>query len=178
MKPARSIRRDVTPIWIVLVVVAIAAALISDRFLTPNNVFAVLQQGVIAGIVALGMTVVLIGGHFDLSTGAVVMMAAVMALLIGPTSSGTAAAIVLPLVTGTAIGIVNGLAVYRAGANSIVATIGMQFLVIGATLASVSGQHVRAEAIDPLFSAIADARPLGIPLPVIFFALLIALLAA
>ncbi len=176
MRP--NIRRHVTPIWIVLFLIAIAAALLSDRFLTPNNLVAVLQQGVIAGIVALGMTVVLIGGHFDLSTGAVVMMAAVMALMIGPEgSSGTAAAIILPLVTGTAIGIINGLAVCRAGANSIVATIGMQFLVIGATLATVSGQHVRAEAIDPLFTAIAHARPLGIPLPVIFFALLTALLA-
>ena len=86
-------------------------------------------------------------------------------------------AVILPLLAGAAVGIVNGLAVYRAGANSIVATIGMQFLLIGATLAAVSGQHVRADNIDPLFTAIAHARPFGIPLPVIFFALLTALLA-
>jgi ribose/xylose/arabinose/galactoside ABC-type transport system permease subunit len=170
--------KHVTPIWIVLVVAIIVAALMSDRFLTPNNLIAVLQQGIIAGIVALGMTIVLIGGHFDLSTGATVMMSAVMALSIGPDgASGIALAVLLPLIAGTAIGIANGLAVYHAGANSIVATIGMQFLVIGATLASVGGQHVHAETIAPAFSAIAHARPFGVPLPVILFAALTALLA-
>src|SRR6266508_4206008 len=74
----------VTPIWPVLFVVIIGAALMSGRFLTPNNLVAVLHQGVITGIVALGMTIVLIGGQFDLSTGAIVMMAAVMSLLLDP----------------------------------------------------------------------------------------------
>jgi ribose/xylose/arabinose/galactoside ABC-type transport system permease subunit len=168
----------VSPIWIVLVAVIVIAALISDRFLSPYNVVAVLQQGVITGIVALGMTVVLIGGQFDLSTGAVVMMAAVMALLLDPsTPTGVAMAFVLPIIAGAAIGTVNGFAVYWAGANSIVATIGMQFLVIGGVLAAVSGQHVRADDISAVFSGLALARPLGVPLPVIIFAVLVAALA-
>ncbi|MBL8583821.1 MAG: ABC transporter permease [Rhizobiaceae bacterium] len=174
----RSIADFVSPIWIVLVVAIVAAALISDRFLSPNNVLAVLQQGVITGIVALGMTVVLIGGQFDLSTGAIVMMAAVMALLIGPSHpAGVAAAIVLPVLAGATVGTVNGLAVYKAGANSIVATIGMQFFLVGAVLAAVSGQHVRADDIAASFSALAGARPLGIPLPVVIFAALVAALS-
>jgi ribose/xylose/arabinose/galactoside ABC-type transport system permease subunit len=153
----------------------VAAALISDRFLSPNNVLAVLQQGVITGIVALGMTVVLIGGQFDLSTGAIVMMAAVMALLIGPSHPASVAmALVLPILAGAAVGVVNGLAVYKAGANSIVATIGMQFFLIGAVLAVVSGQHVRADDIAATFSSLAGARPLGVPLPVFIFAALVA----
>ena len=168
----------ISPIWIVLVAVIVVAALMSDRFLSPYNVVAVLQQGVITGIVALGMTVVLIGGQFDLSTGAVVMMAAVMALLLDPSDpSGVAMAFVLPVLAGTAVGTVNGLAVYGAGANSIVATIGMQFLVIGGVLAMVSGQHVRADDISAVFSGLALARPLGVPLPVFLFAGLVAALA-
>lgn len=168
----------VSPIWVVLVVVLVAAALISDRFLSPYNVVTVLQQGVITGIVALGMTVVLIGGQFDLSTGAIVMMAAVMSLLLGPTDPmSVAAAVILPILAGMAVGAVNGFAVYKAGANSIVATIGMQFFLIGAVLATVSGQHVRADDIAPVFTAIAGARPLGVPLPVIIFAILVAALS-
>jgi ribose/xylose/arabinose/galactoside ABC-type transport system permease subunit len=178
--PRRNMRVTdaVTPIWIVLAVVIVIAALVSDRFLSPNNIAAVLQQGVITGIVALGMTVVLIGGQFDLSTGAIVMMAAVVALLLGPSGgAGIVMAIVLPVLIGGAIGAVNGLAVYRAGANSIVATIGMQFLVIGAVLALVSGQHVRADAIDDVFTLLTHARPLGVPLPVFIFAALVAALS-
>jgi ribose transport system permease protein len=160
----------ITPIWPVLILVIIAAALMSGRFLSPNNLVAVLQQGVITGIVALGMTVVLIGGQFDLSTGAIVMMAAVMALLLDPSDPARMVyAIILPLIAGAIIGVVNGLAIYRAGANSIVATIGMQFLLIGGVLAAVSGQHVRADNIDATFTAITHVRFIGVPLPVFIF---------
>jgi ribose/xylose/arabinose/galactoside ABC-type transport system permease subunit len=176
---SRSPARDwLSPIWLVLAVVILIAALISDRFLTPNNVIAVLQQAVIVGIVALGMTVVLIGGQFDLSTGAIVMMAAVLALVIGPAGGlGTIAAIVVPVAAGIMIGCVNGLAVYGAGANSIVITIGMQFVVVGAVLAAVSGQHVQPEVLGDTFRAVARARLLGIPLPVVIFVSLVALLS-
>ena len=168
----------VTPIWIVLVAVVVIAALLSDRFLSPYNIATVLQQGVITGIVALGMTIVLIGGQFDLSTGAVVMMAAVMALLMGPSDpTSVILAFTLPILAGAAIGTVNGLAVYGAGANSIVATIGMQFFVVGAVLALVSGQHVRADDISAIFSGLALARPLGVPLPVFIFVALVAALS-
>jgi ribose transport system permease protein len=168
----------VTPIWIVLVAVIVIAALLSDRFLSPYNIATVLQQGVITGIVALGMTIVLIGGQFDLSTGAVVMMAAVMALLIGPSDpTAVLLAFTLPILAGAVIGVANGLAVYGAGANSIVATIGMQFLVVGAVLALVSGQHVRADDISAVFTGLAQARPLGVPLPVFIFVALVAALS-
>ena len=168
----------ITPIWPVLILVVIVAALMSDRFLSPNNLVAVLQQGVITGIVALGMTIVLIGGQFDLSTGAIVMMAAVMALLLDPSDPVRMIyAIILPLIAGGIVGFVNGLAVYRARANSIVATIGMQFLLIGGVLASVSGQHVRADNIDAAFTAITHMRLIDVPLPVFIFAALAAALA-
>jgi ribose/xylose/arabinose/galactoside ABC-type transport system permease subunit len=162
----------------VLIAVIVGAALISDRFLMPSNIVAILQQAVIAGIVALGMTVVLIGGQFDLSTGAIVMMAAVMALLISPAgNTETIIAVILPVVAGITIGILNGLAVYGAGANSIVVTIGMQFVVIGSVLAAVSGQHVYPEVLGDSFRALATARLFGIPFPVIIFVSLTILLS-
>lgn len=171
-------RRLVTPIWPVLLVLVVGASLLSGPFLSPANIAAVLQQGVITGIVALGMTIVLIGGQFDLSTGATVMMAAVMALLLNPSDgTSTALAILLPLALGGVIGLVNGLAVYRAGANSIVATIGMQFLVTGVVLALVSGQHVRADNMTGLFTALSRARLLGIPFSVYIFLGLVVVLA-
>jgi len=170
--------RLITPIWPVLLVLVIGASLLSGPFLSPANIAAVLQQGVITGIVALGMTIVLIGGQFDLSTGATVMMAAVMALLLNPSDGfGTLLAILVPLAIGGAIGLINGLAVYRAGANSIVATIGMQFLVIGAVLALVSGQHVRADDMSEFFTSLSRARYFGIPVSVYIFLGLVVLLS-
>jgi ribose transport system permease protein len=168
--PFRALPNWVSPIWIVLVVTLLMAGLASDRFLSTPNLIAVMQQAVIAGIVALGMNIVLIGGHFDLSTGSTVMMSAVLSLLAGPVGfSGTLAAIALPLIAGMCVGVINGFAVYRLRANSIVATIGMQFLILGGTLALVGGQHTRAEEIGPTFNAIAHAKVAGLPLPVVIF---------
>jgi ribose transport system permease protein len=165
-------------IYIVLIVVILGAALVSDRFLLPSNLIAILQQAVITGIVALGMTIVLIGGQFDLSTGAVVMMSAVMALLISPASGAEAVlAVLVPILAGTLIGIANGLAVYAARANSIVVTIGMQFVIVGVVLAAVAGQHVYPENLVESFRFIATARVLGIPMPVVIFAGVVALLS-
>lgn len=167
-----------SPIWLVLAATVLGAALISDRFLTATNLAAVLQQGVITGLVALGMTIVLIGGQFDLSTGATVMTAAVISLLLGPsTPAGVVLAVGVPLLIGALIGWLNGLIVYRLGGNSIVATIGMQFFLTGAVLALVSGQHVRAEGIHPAYTAMALSRPLGLPLPVYMLAALVIVLA-
>lgn len=165
-------------IYIILIVVIIGAGLTSDRFLLPSNLIAVFQQAVITGIVALGMTIVLIGGQFDLSTGAVVMMSAVMALLISPDSAVAAIlAVFIPILAGAAVGVVNGLAVYAVRANSIVVTIGMQFLIVGLVLAAVSGQHVYPENLAASFRAIATTRIFGIPMPVVIFAALVALLS-
>lgn len=165
-------------IYIILIVVIIGAGLTSDRFLLPSNLIAVFQQAVITGIVALGMTIVLIGGQFDLSTGAVVMMSAVMALLISPDSAVAAIlAVFIPILAGAAVGVVNGLAVYAVRANSIVVTIGMQLLIVGLVLAAVSGQHVYPENLAASFRAIATTRIFGIPMPVVIFAALVALLS-
>jgi ribose/xylose/arabinose/galactoside ABC-type transport system permease subunit len=124
------------------------------------------------------MTIVLIGGQFDLSTGAVVMMSAVMALLISPDSAVAAIlAVFIPILAGAAVGVVNGLAVYAVRANSIVVTIGMQFLIVGLVLAAVSGQHVYPENLAASFRAIATTRIFGIPMPVVIFAALVALLS-
>jgi ribose transport system permease protein len=106
------------------------------------------------------------------------MMSAVMALLISPDSGAEAVlAVMVPIFAGTMIGVANGLAVYAAGANSIVVTIGMQFIVVGVVLAVVSGQHVYPQALADSFRAIAGAKLLNVPLPVVIFAALVVLLS-
>ena len=57
------------PVWIVLVVLVLVMAVISDVFLTPDNLLNVLRQVSIIGVIAVGVTIALIGGNFDLSVG-------------------------------------------------------------------------------------------------------------
>ena len=164
-------------IWPALVVLAIVASLVSDNFLTVNNLLNILRHATIVGLVAVGVTVVLIGGNFDLSVGAIVTMAAVLSVEIGPVDGPlTALAIFLPVVLATVVGSVNGAIVGGLRANSIVVTVGMQFLIIGLVLALVSGQHVRVDGATALYVGLANGYLLGFPVPV--YLLLTAVLAA
>jgi ribose transport system permease protein len=85
--------------------------------------------------------------------------------------------VLVPILAGTIIGVANGLAVYAARANSIVVTIGMQFVVVGVVLSVVSGQHVYPENLVDAFRGIATARIFNIPLPVVIFSVLVVLLS-
>ena len=178
--PLRTIRRRlgrIDMIWPALVVLVVVASLVSDNFLTVNNLLNILRHATIVGLLAVGVTVVLIGGNFDLSVGAIVTMAAVLSIEIGPVDGPlTALAIVLPLVMATAIGSVNGAIVGGLRANSIVVTVGMQFLIIGLVLALVSGQHVRVDGATAFYVGIANGYLLGIPVPV--YLLVLAVVAA
>jgi ribose transport system permease protein len=83
-------------VLIFLVVVAIAASL-SDNFLTFGNVANLFQQAAVVGVVAVGMTFVILTGNIDLSVGSVValcgMLVAVLMSVGYPPSSAFAAAL-------------------------------------------------------------------------------------
>jgi ribose transport system permease protein len=157
-------------VWLVLLALVALMALLSDSFLTSANVTNILRQVTIVGLVAIGMAVVLIGGNFDLSTGATVTLAAVVSILMQPTTPlGTGLAILVPLLLGLAVGAANGLIIGWLRANSIIVTVGMQFVVVGIVLLLVGGQHVRVDGATALYVAISEGYFLGVPNPVYLF---------
>ena len=61
-------------IIVVLAILCIIISIATNKFLTPNNIISVLRQISINAYIALGMTLIIILGHIDLSVGAVVAM--------------------------------------------------------------------------------------------------------
>jgi ribose transport system ATP-binding protein len=122
-----------------LVVLAIIAAM-APQFISINNVFDVLKQGSVLAFIALGLTVVLIAGGFDMSAGATSQFAANVAAgtLIG--GSGAAAAVALGGALGFAVGAVNAALILFLRIPAFVATLGMMFVIMGATLLYNGGQ--------------------------------------
>lgn len=165
----------IEPIWLALLALILCMALISDVFLSPTNLLNVLRQVTIVGLVAVGMTVALMGGNFDLSVGATVTLAAVVAIDLQPVDPfRTALAIVIPIGLGLAVGLFNGLIVGGLRANSIIVTVGVQFVIIGSVLLYVSGQHVWVENASAFFTAISEGYTLGVPNPVYLLFLAVA----
>ena len=117
---------------IFIVFFALVAALLvsSPTFRQPENLWNILQQNSIIGVVACGMLVMMVAGGFDLSVGSVgaaSSMAAAFVFVQGSIALGVVAA----LLTGLAVGTLNGLLIAKAGINPFVATLGTQVLVQG-----------------------------------------------
>lgn len=163
-------------IWLVLAALVLVLALSLDRFWTVPNLSNIFRQFVIVGFLAIGITPVLISGHFDLSVGAILTLAAVVAIVLQPIDAMTTClAVAVPLVLGLLIGAANGMLIGGLGANSIIVTIAMQLVLGGATLLLVGGQHVRVDNAAAAFVAIDGGNILGVPIPV---CLLLAVAAA
>jgi len=115
-------------------------AFLAPHFLAPGNIFDVLKQGSVLAFIALGLTVVLIAGGFDMSSGATSQFAANIAsgtLLAG---YGAVVAVGFGAALGLLVGIVNAALVLLLGMPPFVATLGTMFVAMGATLLYNGGQ--------------------------------------
>ncbi|CAN7572397.1 ATP-binding cassette domain-containing protein [Rhizobium sp. LjRoot30] len=115
-------------------------ALIAPHFLGFGNIFDVLKQGSVLAFIALGLTVVLIAGGFDMSAGATSQFAANIAAGTLLAGQGTLAALVFGGGLGLAIGAINAGLVLFLGMPPFVATLGMMFVAMGGTLLYNGGQ--------------------------------------
>ncbi len=123
-------RQNLVTLWqrvgvlLALAILVMVASFLSDRFLTVPNLLNVLRQVAIVGILALGMTFVILTAGIDLSVGSVVGISVVLfARLLETHSPGFA--IPLGLLAGAVAGAVNGIGIAYAGIPAFIMTLGM-----------------------------------------------------
>ena len=150
---------------IVIALLALAAVLaaLKPHFLSPANLTNVVRQVSINGILAVGVTVVLLTGGVDLSLGSLVAVTGVVAAhLAHPGAYPLAVPIAAGLLAGAACGAVNGAVVTRGGVPPFIATLGMMTAARGLALVLSDGRPV--SNMSPELTRLAgDAA--GIPIP-------------
>lgn len=165
-------------IVLALLLLCVILAVVSEHFLTTRNILNVLRQSSINGILAVGMTFVILTRGIDLSVGSVVALAGVVAASYATTSSTAtvaggpypaAGAIAVGIAVGMGAGAVSGIVVARFAVPAFVATLGMLSAARGLTLLYSGGRPV--PALTPEFRWIGTGDILGIPLPVVLFAI-------
>lgn len=146
----------------------------SEYFLTTRNILNVLRQTSINGILAIGMTFVILMRGIDLSVGSLVALTGVVSASLATTSSTAMVAggpypVVIALAAGLAVGALcgafSGMVVSRFNVPAFVATLGMLSAARGLTLLYAGGKPV--PALTPEYRWIGTGDILGIPLPVI-----------
>jgi ribose/xylose/arabinose/galactoside ABC-type transport system permease subunit len=145
---------------LVLIVLFAAVSLLSDKFLTTQNLFNIIRQSTVLGMMACGMTVVIIGKGVDLSAASILALCAVVNVMLQPL--GYAVSIVCAILVGIACGLINGYLIGKVEANFIIVTLGTQILFTAAALIVSEGRNLKSRT-EPVFSYIGDHSILGIP---------------
>ncbi|MET0596843.1 MAG: ABC transporter permease [Mesorhizobium sp.] len=136
-----SIARTPQVASLIILIVVLAAFGIADRnFLSPLNVSNMMAFLPELGIIALGMTLLLTAGEFDLSVGAVFALGPVVVMLLVQSGEmGIGLALLVGLLLCILIGAVNGLIVTKVGISSFLVTLSMLLIVRGAALYITQG---------------------------------------
>lgn len=163
-----STRRSRRGLWgVPLVIVLALIALLSfgtDQFATPENLFNVVAQAIPLLIAAIGQLFVVLVGGLDLSIGSTISFSTAILSLDGP------GLVLIPAVFVLAgmVGLINGVVITRLNVHPIIATLAMQYILLGITriLRPVSGG-----TIPDIVIAAVQGKFLGLPLP-LFWGLL------
>jgi galactofuranose transport system permease protein len=154
---------------VALVIACIAGAMRYYAFATPENLLNVLRQNSMMGLVALGMTFVILTAGIDLSVGALLAVAGVVAAMLS--SHGSLVAITGGLAAATLLGLVNGLLIARARIQPFIVTLAMMIAARGAALAATSEQSVSISRDAPVLEWLGRGELGPLPVPVLLFLL-------
>lgn len=142
----------------------------TNRFLTADNLKAILTGLAPDGLIAIGMTFVIITGGFDLSVGSTLALGGYVAsvAVLGGYSATTA--IALGLLSGAVVGVINGLIITKVRVNPLVTTLGTMTIVRGIVLVETQGRVMTG--FPQSFRQLGEGAAMGIFYPVIIFLVL------
>jgi ribose/xylose/arabinose/galactoside ABC-type transport system permease subunit len=145
-----------------LIILVIAASFLSDRFLTVPNLLNVLRQVAIVGILAIGMTFVILTRGIDLSVGSILGISVV---LYAGFLENHDMLVAIPLGLGAAMaaGLVNGVGVAFAGVPSFIMTLGMLSFARGLAFIYTGGTPI--PILNESFYDLGNDYLLGVPIP-------------
>lgn len=167
----------------VLILMIVVMSIVKPSFRTISNFMNILTQSSIYGILALGMTLVIISKGIDLSVGSILALSAVVAASLGQTSTASSKLfpslpelpVILPilgaLAIGTLCGAINGGLIAFTGIPAFIATLGMTTIARGFAYIYTNGKPV--STLIPGFRFIGQGDLLGVPMPVVIYLIMI-----
>lgn len=176
MQSVKNISPRQLMLLLAVLILAVAGLTIPGLF-SFDNLTQMLRQISVTGIIALGVTFVVIAGRLDLAVGSLLSLCAVVAVNLHDQVSPFAA-LTVPVAIGCAVGLLNGFLVAQLRLNSLIVTLGMLSVLQSVSLVYTSGQNALIDYPDATwFASIGRGYILGIPVPVLVFVSLAALMA-
>ncbi|MDR0552610.1 MAG: ABC transporter permease [Holosporales bacterium] len=146
---------------IVLIVMIVFLSIMSDVFLTVKNIQNLLRQASINGIVAIGITFVIIAGGIDLSVGAIVGFSGMLCSIFMRDGMNMFLAIFIALIGSAILGAINGITIHKGKVPPFIATLGMMTVTRGVIMLMSGAAMV--SGLPRSFTAFAVAISFGLP---------------
>ena len=125
-------------VLVIIALLMIGLSLISDSFLTARNLLNILNQSTPLGLIAVALTLVIISGGFDLSTGAIFGVASVSAAWLAVNIDPMVGLLVGPLI-GLLLGMLNGIIITGFNVHSFLATLATSLVYRGIAVLITAG---------------------------------------
>ena len=158
-------------VFSIVLCVGIALSLASPYFLTGANLLALLLGLSVEGILACGMTLIIITGGIDLSIGSNVALTGAVTAFCVRAGLPIVVAILAGLITGILVGFINGIMHAKLHINAFIITLGMMNIARGLTLITVGGLNIAN--LPDTFTVLGQGKIIGIQYPIIVMLLLI-----
>ena len=162
----------VAMIVLIVLISILAPQITGGNFLTLDNIMNIFRKQTYIGIIACGMTLVMITGNIDLSVGNMMTLLTVICALLSK-RVGPIPSILLTLVFGALCGLLNGILVGPLKLNAFITTLGTTSIFYALTLIISSGFTERAQS--PIFDAIGSGSLGILPVPVLFLVVVVAI---
>lgn len=158
--------------FFVLIIMLVISAIISPVFRSWENLINLFSQNAVYGIMAIGMTFVILSGCIDLSVSSTVALTGVISAFLFR-DCGLIIGILGGLLVGCAIGFINGILITKAKINYLITTLGTMTIVRGAVLIITNGYPV--QGIPEEFGIIGMGKILVFPIVAVIWLVLVAI---
>jgi ribose transport system permease protein len=147
--------------------ICVILSILSPVFLTSINIINIVRQTSIYGIMAVGMTFVILTGGIDLSVGSLLAISGVACAGMLRVGFGPFPAILVTLLVGSFFGLINGIIINAGKITPFVVTLGMMSIARGLTMLYTKGYPI--SGFGEGFRKIGGGYVLGMPVPIIIF---------
>ena len=149
-----------------LVILVVVISIIRPEFRTIWNFLSILRQSSINGLIAFGMTGVILVGAIDLSVGSVLALSSILCAGMIAAGVDVPVAFALTLMLGTAMGFISGMLVTAGRLQPFIATLVTMVVYRGLTLIFSQGRPISNLGDDALLVGLGRGSFLGVPIPV------------
>ena len=158
-----------------LIILCIIVSVISPTFLAVSNLRNLFTQISVNAVISLGMTFVILTGGIDLSVGSIVAIAGAVSAVTIKNTGSISLGILAALLTGIAVGFINGIIVSKGRIQAFIATLATQTVFRGVTYVFTGGNPI--SGLGDGFIKLTNSRILGVPVPVIITIIVFAICA-